>query len=162
VALYVENKPAPFGQNYRQRIELKQPSLEALQWLAERDDVFVNRIEITLDFIFDSLAARDDAQEFLHFHLIRRWHSKKQQVRLYRGSEERDSRARDLHRETQPRNRRGLLLACRMAGKRIAARSVRWNQIGKRSARIRSPRFLEQTTASGRCQSGASRAAFQK
>jgi len=59
-----------------------------LQWLAERDDVFVNRIEVTLDYTFDSLLALDEAQEFLHFHLIRRWHSKKQQVRLYRGSQE--------------------------------------------------------------------------
>jgi hypothetical protein len=89
-----ENRPAPFGQNYRQRIELRQPSVEALQGLAERDDVFVNRIEITLDYIFDSLTALDRAQEFLHFHLIRRWHSKKQQVRLYRGSQERDSRGK--------------------------------------------------------------------
>jgi hypothetical protein len=92
--LYFETKPAPFGQNYRQRIELKQPSIEALRWIAERGDVLVNRAEITLDYILDSLAALDDAQEFLHFHLIRRWHSKKQQVRLYRGSQERDSRGK--------------------------------------------------------------------
>jgi len=65
-----------------------------LQWLAERDDVFVNRIEVTLDYTFDSLLALDEAQEFLHFHLIRRWHSKKQQVRLYRGSQEGDSRGK--------------------------------------------------------------------
>ena len=89
-----ENKPAPFGRNYRQRLEFRQPSFEALQWLAGRDDVLVNRIEVTLDYIFDSPAALDRAQEFLHFHLIRRWHSKKQQVRLYRGSKERDSRGK--------------------------------------------------------------------
>src|SRR5258707_265887 len=59
--LYAENKPAPFGQNYRQRIELKQPSPEALRWLAERDDVLVNRAEITLDCIFDSLTALERA-----------------------------------------------------------------------------------------------------
>jgi hypothetical protein len=92
--LHIDNKPARFGQNYRQRIELKQPSLDALQWLAERDGVFVNRFEVTLDCIFDSLTALDQAQEFLHFHLIRRWHSKKQQVRLYRGSQARDRRGK--------------------------------------------------------------------
>jgi hypothetical protein len=92
--LYVDNKPAPFGQGYRQRIELRQPSPKALQWLADRNDVLINRVEIALDYIFDSPNAQDDAQQFLHFHLIRRWHSKKQQVRLYRASKERDSRGR--------------------------------------------------------------------
>lgn len=92
--LYFDNKRARFDRNYRQRIEIKQPSLEALQWLAERDGVLVNRIEVTLDYIFDLPAARDDAQEFLNFHLIRRWHSKKQRVRLYRGSQERGSRGK--------------------------------------------------------------------
>jgi hypothetical protein len=92
--MHFEDKPAPFGRGYRQRIELRQPSSEALQWLAERDDVLINRVEIALDYIFDSPSARDEAQEFLHFHLIRRWRSKKQHVRLYRASKERDSRGR--------------------------------------------------------------------
>jgi hypothetical protein len=92
--LYADNRPAPFGQGYKQRLELRQPSPEALQWLARRDDVFVNRGEIALDFIFASWTARDEAMEFLDFHLIRRWRSKKQQVRLYRAGTERDHRGR--------------------------------------------------------------------
>jgi hypothetical protein len=92
--LYVENRPSRFGQGYRQRLELRQPLQTALQWVAERDDALVNRVEITLDYIFDSWSDRDQAQEFLHFHLIRRWRSKRQQVRLYRTSKQLDSRGR--------------------------------------------------------------------
>jgi len=92
--LHFENKPAPFGRGYGQRIELRQPSPDALQWLAERDDVLINRVEIALDYVFESWSARDEAQEFLDFHLIRRWHSKKQKIRLYRAGKERDSRGR--------------------------------------------------------------------
>jgi len=92
--LYVENRPAPFGQGYRQRLELRQPSPATLQWLAERDDVLINRVEIALDFIFESWNARDEALGFLHHHLIRRWRSKKQQIRLYRAGRERNHRGR--------------------------------------------------------------------
>jgi hypothetical protein len=92
--LYVDNRPSSFGQGYRQRLEFKQPLDTALHWLAQRDDVLINRVEIALDFIFESWTARDEALEFLHFHLIRRWRSKKQQVRLYRAGTERDHRGR--------------------------------------------------------------------
>jgi hypothetical protein len=44
--LYVDNRPASFGQGYKQRLELRQPSPVALQCLAERDDVLINRVEI--------------------------------------------------------------------------------------------------------------------
>jgi hypothetical protein len=90
--LFAKNERAPFGQGYQQRLELRQPSPEALQWLAQRDDVLINRVEIALDYIFESPNTRDEALEFLHFHLIRRWHSKKQKIRLYRASKELDSR----------------------------------------------------------------------
>jgi hypothetical protein len=92
--LYVDNRPAPFGKGYRQRLEFKQPSHAALRWLAQRDDVLVNRVEISLDYIFDSWNDRDEAQEFLHFHRIRRWHSKKQQIWLCRTSKDGNGKGR--------------------------------------------------------------------
>jgi len=92
--IYVDNRPAPFGQGYKQRLELKQPLATALQWLAERDDVLINRVEITLDYIFDSRIDRDRAQEFFHHHRIRRWHSNKQPIWLCRTSNDGNGRGR--------------------------------------------------------------------
>jgi hypothetical protein len=80
--LHVDNKPAKFGARYRQRIELRQPSKEALSWLAERDDALINRVEIAVDYVFKSWAERDDFWLFLHRHSARRWHGKNQEIRL--------------------------------------------------------------------------------
>ena len=81
--VYAHDQPARFDASYRQRVELRQPSDKALRWLATCDEALINRVEITLDFIFESLAERDDTSEFLHRHLVRRWHNKNQQIRIY-------------------------------------------------------------------------------
>ena len=83
--LYAESGPARFNARFRQRIELRQPTDQALQWLARRDDAIINRAEITIDLVFNCLSDRDDAWECLHRHIVRRWHGKKQQIRAYRG-----------------------------------------------------------------------------
>jgi hypothetical protein len=80
--IHVGDKPAKFGPRYRQRIELRQPSDEALAWLAGHDDALINRVEIAIDFVFNSWAERDDECEFLHRHIARRWHGKNQEIRL--------------------------------------------------------------------------------
>jgi hypothetical protein len=85
--IHIENRPARFNnrqRQYRQRIELRQPSDQALRWLARRSDVLVNRAEITLDLIFNSRAAKEEAWDFLHQHLVRRWHGKSQEIRVFR------------------------------------------------------------------------------
>ncbi len=82
--LHVDNRPSSFDRAYRQRLELKQPNDAALRWLAAHSDGLVNRLEVALDFVFDTAAERDDAFEFLHRHLVRRWHGK-QTVRAIRG-----------------------------------------------------------------------------
>jgi hypothetical protein len=41
-----------------QRIELKQPGLSALEWLAEQDGIHVNVCEPALDYIFNNWAVR--------------------------------------------------------------------------------------------------------
>jgi hypothetical protein len=83
-SLDFKNKKARFDRRYRQRIEFRQPSLSALQWLAGRRDAWVNSAEIALDYIFESAADQELAWEFFLTHLVRRWHGKKQQVRVYR------------------------------------------------------------------------------
>jgi hypothetical protein len=69
---------------FRQRVQLTQPSALALRWLARRDDALINRVGIALDWIFDYPDVRNDVWKFLHWHLVRRWHGKKQEIRVYR------------------------------------------------------------------------------
>lgn len=80
--IYVEWRRARFDRRFRQRAELRQPSDNVLQWLSNRPDILVNRAEFALDFIFESPAERDDAIDFLRRHVVRRWHGRKQKVRL--------------------------------------------------------------------------------
>jgi hypothetical protein len=82
--IYSRNGPARFDAHYRQRIDLQQPTDDTLRHLAGRGDALINKVEITVDYVFESAATRDDAWKFLHRHMIRRWHGKKQQIRLYR------------------------------------------------------------------------------
>jgi hypothetical protein len=89
--LYVENKPARFNGRFRQRIELRQPSDQALRWLARHEDALINRVEITIDLAFESLAERDDMWEFFHRHIVRRWHGRNQEIRAYRAGSQTNS-----------------------------------------------------------------------
>jgi hypothetical protein len=77
--IHVDNRPARFNdchRQYRQRIELRQPSRRALRWLARRSDVLINRAEITLDLTFKYPGDAEKARDFFHQHLARRWHGK--------------------------------------------------------------------------------------
>jgi hypothetical protein len=80
--LHVHDHPARFDARYRQRLQFKQPSVKALLWIASRNDALINRMEIALDFIFDSWADYHDAFEFLYENIVRRWHGKNQKVKL--------------------------------------------------------------------------------
>ena len=81
--VYLQNGPARFDARYRQRVELRQPDEQARQWVAGRDDALVNRAEMALDLLFACPADRDGASGFLHRHIVRRWHGKKQKVRVF-------------------------------------------------------------------------------
>ncbi len=80
--LYVTNTPARFGQGFRQRLEFKQPDSDVIAFLATRSDALVNAIEFSFDLAFADVLEREEAFEFLHRHLVRRWHGRRQQVRF--------------------------------------------------------------------------------
>jgi hypothetical protein len=85
--LHVDDRYARFDWSYRQRIEFKQPQSEVLKWMAGLPaDTLINRAEIALDYCFNSAAEREQAFEYLHRHLIRRWHSSKQKILIVRGT----------------------------------------------------------------------------
>ena len=50
--LFAADGPAPFGRGFCQRVELRQPSEEALRWLAQHNDALVNQAEFALDLVF--------------------------------------------------------------------------------------------------------------
>jgi len=81
--LHVEDGRARFDPKLVQRGELKQPSEEALHWVANRDDACVNIAEMALDFVFDNAGDTDDAYDFLDHHLVRDWHGAKQAIRKH-------------------------------------------------------------------------------
>jgi hypothetical protein len=85
--IHPENGPAKFDARLRQRIELRQPSADALRQLARRDDVLINKVEITIDYTLNSRAEQYRAWEFLTRHIVRRWHGKNQKIRVVRGTE---------------------------------------------------------------------------
>jgi hypothetical protein len=83
--VHVGNRRARFNPRLVQRIELKQPSENALRALAAHPGAYVNRAEVALDLIFKNVRERDDCYEFLDRHLVRRWHGRKQQIRVHPG-----------------------------------------------------------------------------
>src|ERR1700722_6076169 len=72
--LHVYNQPAKFDRSYRQRLQLKQPSHEALQLLSMLDDVHPNAAEFANDWTFHDATSCDEAYEFVREHHIKRWH----------------------------------------------------------------------------------------
>jgi hypothetical protein len=57
--MHVKNGPARFSHNFVQRVDLYQPSQEALEWLSHRNDVLLNYAEFALDWV---LACDEDRQ----------------------------------------------------------------------------------------------------
>jgi hypothetical protein len=53
---------------YRVRLQLKQPSREAIQFIAAIDGALVNFLEVALDWIFATAKARDLAYQFVAVH----------------------------------------------------------------------------------------------
>ena len=128
-------RPGPFP-DLRQRLEFKQPKPEALRWLASRPDVYINQVEVALDYEFASTSERNRAYEFLDHGLVRKWHAKQQQIYL----DPEDSRNAIRRRPRRPERdsfvQAGLLSVHRRARSQTAYFSI-WSGVrepGGRSA----------------------------
>ena len=73
-SLHVLNKRPFFETSLEQRLQLYQPTREALEWLARRDDVLLNFVEWSLDWIFDHEFDRADAWEFVCQYHVKKYH----------------------------------------------------------------------------------------
>jgi hypothetical protein len=125
----------------RQRIELRQPTVEALQQLAHRSDTLINKVEIAIHYLFDSPVARDDAWEFFHRHLIRRWHSTRQRIVVDRGTQARstDEEGRIGTRYDGERRARNMIVFYREGQSRITGElnclHLEWRLNGREAVR---------------------------
>jgi hypothetical protein len=63
--LHKKNDRARFDYTFTQRLQLNQPTLEALQFLSAIDSVLLNYVELSLDWVFDHVDARNDAYDFV-------------------------------------------------------------------------------------------------
>jgi hypothetical protein len=88
--LFVADGSAPFRRGFCQRVELRQPSEKALRWLAKHNDALVNRAEIALDLVFKYQADTQEVWDYLHRHLVRRWHGRNQEIRVRRSAQRGD------------------------------------------------------------------------
>ncbi len=83
--LHVRTRPKRLGRfHYVQRIQLRQPSNEVLQFFSERNDALLNIAEVALDWVFADQDTRDDAFNFVCSHHVKR-HHRDQGVRSYPG-----------------------------------------------------------------------------
>ena len=57
-----------------QRLQLKQPSREALQSLSTLDGAVLNSIELSLDWVFDDASSRNDAYDFVCRYHVKKYH----------------------------------------------------------------------------------------
>ena len=75
--LHVENKTAKFNRSLKQRLHLHQPSTEAIQSLSTREH-YLNYLELSLDWVFQSEEERDQAYEFVCRYHVKKWHGKQE------------------------------------------------------------------------------------
>ena len=78
--LHAVNKPARFNRHLKQRLQLHQPSIEAIQSLSTKDH-YVNYLELSLDWVFQSEEERDEAYDFVCQYHVKKWHGK-QEVKI--------------------------------------------------------------------------------
>ena len=82
--LHVLNRRMKFHPEYRQRLQLNQPTTEAIAYLARQNELLLNRVEWSLDWIFDDADEKDEAWDLVcSFHVKK--HHRKQGIRFVAG-----------------------------------------------------------------------------
>jgi hypothetical protein len=82
--VHVRNRRADFDYLLKQRLQLCRPTDEVLRWLSRLPDVYLNYVEIALDWTFPNEFEREDAYEFVSRHFVKRYHGS-QGIRFVRG-----------------------------------------------------------------------------
>jgi hypothetical protein len=72
--VHVRNEPKRWDRSFKQRLQLRQPTRDALDFVATLDGVLVNIVEIALDWTFNRWYHRDDARDLADRWLVTRHH----------------------------------------------------------------------------------------
>ncbi len=92
--LHWVNKPCPFQPGYCQRLQLHQPTQQALELLAAMtaaaDEPLINYVEVACDLIFEDQNEADKTVEYFLEHLVQPWHRKSMKIRCFYKWEEID------------------------------------------------------------------------
>ena len=75
--LHVVGQQPRFDRSLKQRLQLYQPSTEAIQSLSTKDH-YLNYLELSLDWVFHSEEERDQAYEFVSRYHVKKWHGKQE------------------------------------------------------------------------------------
>ena len=67
-------EPAGWDQSRKQVIRLYQPKDDAIKFLAEREDILLNYVELARDFILPDEAKVQELLKFTGRHFVQRWH----------------------------------------------------------------------------------------
>jgi hypothetical protein len=108
--LHTLDQRARFDRSYVQRLQLNQPTHEAIQSLISLADSHLTYVEVALDWTFDDEEVRDAAFAFVVRHHVKRWH-RDQGIRFVKG----------VTRYTGPRSARTVLASyadrhCKISG----------------------------------------------
>src|SRR5262245_35925086 len=71
---YVRHERLTYKPEYRQRLQLRQPSEQELRWLAKRSDTLITRVECALDWTFNDPCEVLNAQDVVDAYWVKRWH----------------------------------------------------------------------------------------
>jgi hypothetical protein len=75
-----------FDLRYRFRLDIQQPSYEAVKFLNQQSDAVLTRTDEALDFVFDIAAKRQQAYELIDRHLYKRYHRRQHGIRYCGGT----------------------------------------------------------------------------
>ena len=73
-SIHVHDQPARFDWSYQQRLQLRQPTHAALQSLSTLNELYLNRVELSLDWTFANEPERDAAYQLVCLHHVKKWH----------------------------------------------------------------------------------------
>ena len=69
---------AAFDPRYQQRLQLRQPTKPAQQWIANRGDAYLNRAEYALDWVFASEAEKQQAETLFRRYFVKHHRGKQE------------------------------------------------------------------------------------
>lgn len=81
----IENEPAWWDERWKQRLLLHQPQDALFEYFDSRNDVLLNRVDVSLDLTFLSPAEVDEIERIFHLHFFKS-HHRNQKIKWFHGT----------------------------------------------------------------------------